>query len=98
MVQNIVKHHTLPFRHQVLTKTGKHIQGMGMGSVLLSKGGPGGASSYIDIDDYISTTGRNPYRSKGSRGQGLEKLTSKLQKLEITPPSDIKRKNITMNY
>jgi hypothetical protein len=94
MVHNIVSSHTLPFRHQVMKKTGKHIQGAGMGSLLLNKGGAGGASSYIDMDDYISTTGRNPFKS--TQGQGLNKLASKISKLEINPPSAIKRKNITM--
>ena len=35
-------------------------RGMGMGSVLLSKGGTGGASSYPDLDVYIHETGQNP--------------------------------------
>jgi len=73
---------------------GKHSSGQGMGSLLLNKGGPGGASSYIDIDDYIDTTGVNPYRT--AKGKGLEKLSGKLSKLQIEPSSTIKRKNITM--
>jgi hypothetical protein len=62
------------------------------------KGGAGSASSYIDIDDYIHTTGRNPYKESTSvvHGRGLEKLSSKISKLEIEPQSSIKRKNITM--
>lgn len=94
MVHNIVRSHTLPFRHQVLRKDKQHLSGTGTGSLLLNKGGAGGASSYMDIDDYISTTGRNPL--KGSEGRGLNKLASKISKLEINPPSSIKRKNITM--
>lgn len=34
-------------------------------SVLLQKGGPGGASSYSGLDDYIATTGNNPMSGKG---------------------------------
>ena len=97
-MHNIVKFHTLPFRTQTMKGGSKHTIGRGMGSLLLNKGGAGGASSYMDIDDYISTTGRNPYKeTKGHIfGKGLEKLSSKISKLEIEPPSNIRRKNITM--
>ena len=97
MVYNIISHHSLPFRAQTMKGIGKHSQGQGMGSLLLQKGGPGGASSYIDIDDYIDTTGRNPYKSgQHAKGKGLEKLSSKLSNLKIEPSSTIRRKNITM--
>jgi hypothetical protein len=81
----------------------KFIGGSGMGSVLLRTGGGGSASSYQDIDDYIATTGINPYTRTGvtqSKGSGMPKsLTSKLSKLQIAPPSDgPKRKNITMSF
>ena len=81
----------------------KFIGGSGMGSVLLRTGGGGSASSYQDIDDYIATTGINPYTRTGvtqSKGSGMPKsLTSKLSKLHIAPPSDgPKRKNITMSF
>ena len=81
----------------------KFIGGSGMGSVLLRTGGGGSASSYQDIDDYIATTGINPYTRAGvsqSKGSGMPKsLTSKLSKLQIAPPSDgPKRKNITMSF
>jgi len=81
----------------------KFIGGSGMGSVLLRTGGGGSASSYQDIDDYIATTGINPYTRVGvsqSKGSGMPKaLTSKLSKLQIAPPSDgAKRKNITMSF
>jgi hypothetical protein len=97
MVYNIVSHHSLPFRSQTMKGVGKHSQGQGMGSLLLNKGGAGGASSYIDIDDYIDTTGRNPYKSdQHAKGKGFEKLSSKLSNLKIEPSSTIKRKNIVM--
>ena len=81
----------------------KFIGGSGMGSVLLRTGGGGSASAYQDIDDYIATTGINPYTRAGvsqSKGSGMPKsLTSKLSKLQIAPPSDgPKRKNITMSF
>lgn len=97
MVFNIVRHHSLPFRSQTMKGGAKHTQGAGIGGLLLNKGGAGGASSYIDIDDYIDTTGRNPFKSEQhSRGKGLENLSSKLSKLNITPSSTIRKKNITM--
>ena len=97
MVFNIVSHHSLPFRSQTMKGRGKHSQGRGMGSLLLQTGGPGGASSYIDIDDYIDTTGRNPYKTdQHIKGRGLEQLASKLSKLNIEPMGNIKRKNIRM--
>lgn len=97
MVFNIVSHHSLPFRSQTMKGRGKHSQGCGMGSLLLNKGGAGGASSYIDIDDYIDTTGRNPFKSEQhAKGRGLENLSSKLSKLKIEPSSTIRRKNIVM--
>ena len=97
MVYNIVSHHSLPFRSQTMKGVGKQSQGAGIGGLLLNKGGAGGASSYIDIDDYIDTTGRNPYKSdQHAKGRGLENLSSKLSKLKIEPSSTIRRKNITM--
>ena len=77
------------------------IKGQGMGSVLLRTGGPGAASSYMDMDDYISTTGINPYTRAGvtqTRGSGLPKgLSAKLSNLNIAPPSGMQRKNIVIN-
>ena len=73
--------------------------GAGMGSVLLRTGGGGGASSYSDMDDYISTTGINPYAratSKGEGFKGMSKLSEKLSKLSIERPSS-KKKNIVMS-
>ena len=79
-------------------KSMKFISGSGMGSVLLRTGGGGAASSYMDMDDYIATTGINPYARSGvSSGKGLPSSTSKrLSKLSIAPPSS-HRKNIVMS-
>ena len=58
------------------------ISGSGMGSVLLRTGGAGAGSSYIDIDDYIATTGINPY-TRSTTGKGLaDRLGSKLSSLK----------------
>jgi len=97
MVYNIITKHSLPFRTQTLKGIGKHSSGMGIGGILLNTGGPGSASSYMDIDDYIDTTGINPYKaSQRSKGKGLEALSSKLSKLNIAPANTTRRKNITM--
>ena len=98
-MHNIVRFHTLPFRSQVMKGGHHHSIGKGNGSILLQRGGAGSASSYMDIDDYINTTGRNPYKNAQHHvtGKGLEKLSSKISKLEIEPSSSsLKRKNITM--
>ena len=98
MVYNIVTKTTLPFRGQVMKHKGKYSSGKGMGSVLLNTGGAGSASSYIDIDDYIETTHKSPFGAKGQGMKGLNELSAKLSKLNIQPSSNIKRKNITMNF
>jgi len=97
-MHNIVRFHTLPFRSQVMKGGHRHTIGRGNGSLLLQKGGAGSASSYMDIDDYIHQTGRNPYKGQSHvMGKGLEKLSSKISKLEIEPSSQrTVRKNITM--
>jgi len=105
MVFNSTKHVKLPFSNAMLKPhTGRVISkasGSGMGSVLLSKGGPGAGSSYSDIDDYIATTGINPYARAGVKkpsGTGLtKKLSDKLSKLNVIPDG-VKRKNITMSF
>lgn len=64
----------------------KLMEGMGMGSVLLSKGGAGAGSSYTSIDDYMNITGNSPARGSG--------LGEKLHKLVVKPltkkPQNIK--------
>lgn len=74
-------------------------KGEGMGSVLLRTAGGGAGSSYLDIDDYIATTGINPLtRVSKSSGQGIpSKLSAKLSKLNIAPPTENARKNIVMH-
>jgi hypothetical protein len=106
MPNNSAKFVKLPMRNAMMrSHTGRIMaKGEGMGSVLLSKGGPGAGSSYMDIDDYISTTGINPYTRNGvqkskakSTGTGLKSLTEKLSKLTVAPEG-VKRKNITMSF
>lgn len=70
---------------------------VGSGNSFLLDGGLGGQSSYRGIDDYMEITNR-----KGTiapRGEGLaDKITSKLQKLNIAPPTkQPKRKNISLS-
>lgn len=64
----------------------KLMEGRGMGSVLLNKGGAGAGSSYESIDDYMNITGNNPARGSG--------LGEKLHKLIVKPlnkkPQNIK--------
>jgi hypothetical protein len=78
-----------------------HVQGKGMGAVVIRKGGPGAGSSYMDLEDYIHTTGNNPetyaadFTAKMSGGRISKKLSSKLSSLSIEPK---KRKNIVMSF
>lgn len=108
MVYNVIKHVTLPHHNassmnslSAYHKNMNFIKGEGMGSVLLRTGGGGSASSYMDMDDYISQTGINPYARAGvsqSKGSGIpSSLSNKLSKLSIAPPSHSMRKNIVMN-
>lgn len=64
----------------------KLMEGRGMGSVILNKGGAGAGSSYESIDDYMNITGNNPARGSG--------LGEKLHKLIVKPlnkkPQNIK--------
>ena len=101
MVFNSTRIAQLPFSngqmhaHTRIMK-GKGISGCGVGGVLLRLGGGGGASSYQDIDDYVATTGINPYSRGKSKGQGLgtgmAKMREKLQKLSVEQPSATKPK------
>lgn len=79
--------------------------GCGIGGVLLD-GGIGGQSSYMDLDSYMNTTGRNPLTNQINRkqdiqlksGSGLaDKIAEKLSKLKIDKPAK-KKKNITMSF
>ena len=76
----------LPFSNAKLhSHKSSVIGGSGMGSVLLRTAGGGAGSSYLDMDDYIATTGINPYtRSSSNTGKGLvDRLGSKLSSLNI---------------
>jgi len=102
MVYNSVTHTKLPFSNAKVRPLLSRIlhAGTGMGSVLLRTGGGGAGSSYSDMDDYIRTTGINPYTRPGvmqPRGKGLQSLSSKLEKLDIIPDKHRKKK-ITMSF
>jgi hypothetical protein len=101
MVFNSTRHVKLPFSNAVVRPHMNRVltKGEGMGSVLLRTGGGGAGSSYQDIDDYVRTTGINPYAraSKKPTGTGLKNLSSKLEKLNIIPDK-MKKKNITMSF
>lgn len=77
------------------------MKGSGTGSVLLRQGGGGAGSSYMDIDDYIATTGINPYARAGvarPQGRGLDPgLANKLSKLNVNKLLSPVRKNIVMS-
>lgn len=106
MVYNAVQFHKLPFtnakvrpRLSRISTAGTGI-GAGMGSVLLRTAGGGAGSSYSDMDDYIRTTGINPYKRASvsqPSGEGLKSLTSKLGNLSIIPDKNRKKK-ITMSF
>ena len=76
------------------------MKGKGIGGVLLD-GGLGGQSSYSSVDDYISTTGRNPNTLQNVGGSGLSKpmgfrrdeMNSKIKSMMVKP----KVKNIKFN-
>ena len=72
--------------------------GTGMGSILLRRGGAGAASSYQDIDDYVATTGINPYsrgKSKSqSVGTGMAKMREKLAKLTVESDSPMTKPKV----
>lgn len=78
-----------------------HVQGRGMGAVVIRKGGPGAGSSYPNIEEYMEITGNNPdnyaenFASKMSGGRISRKLSSKLSSLNIEPR---KKKNIVMSF
>ena len=95
MVYNTTRYAKLPFSNSTMTAHTKRFMGKGIGGVLLATGGAGAASSYMDMDDYIRTTGRDPYRSNG---KGLSSVSSKLSKLNIEVPKSVgRRKNIVMS-
>ena len=62
---------------------------MSGGSILLSKGGPGAASSYESADDYHSTTGRGLGLGLYA-GAGLTNLKQLVPKSLSVKPRNIK--------
>jgi hypothetical protein len=75
----------------------RYMSGRGMGSVLLNRGGAGGASAYESVGDYTATTGVDPYgrSSVSSVGRGLGSMSKKLEELTIKPR---KRKDKNINF
>lgn len=102
MVHNSTRIAKFPFSNAVMASHTKKMTGSGNGSVLLRTAGPGAGSSYLDIDDYVRTTGVNPYARTAQAptiGSGMKGLASKLSKLNIEKPTvgKPKMKNITMS-
>jgi len=92
----------------IRTHNQKHINGRGIGDVLLDNGGTGGGSSYTSLEDYINTTGSDPYKSLGKgigSGAGsdnskksLASMNSKLENLFAKSQKGKKKeKNITFS-
>ena len=97
MVYNTTRFIKFPHSNMSMMAHTRRPMGKGVGAVLLREpGGAGSASSYMDMDDYIRTTKRDPARYKTS-GMGISS-SSKLNNLKLLTPNHIsKRKNITMN-
>jgi len=87
----------------------KHINGRGIGDVLLD-GGHGSMSvggSYTNLEDYINTTGSDPYKSLGkgigsgisdNNKKSLASMNSKLENLFVKSQKGKKKeKNITFS-
>lgn len=75
--------------------------GCGMGSVLLDKGGAGGASSYTSLGEYKRTTGEGMKVKPAvmprefSRGKGIGgEIEAKLQSLQLKNDTRKKPQNI----
>jgi hypothetical protein len=79
------------------TLTRKHINGRGYGSVLLD-GGMGGQSSYSNIEDYINTTGVNPYKETNSLGRGLKNMNAKIESLFVKSKKHNPKKDKNINF
>jgi hypothetical protein len=105
MVRTISKIYMPMANGTIKTATRKHISGRGYGTVLLNGGlgGYGGGSSYSSIDDYINTTGVDPYAGEPiSMGKGIRNLSSMNSKLEnllvkSNKKNPKKEKNINFN-
>ena len=99
MVYNTTRHIRFPHSNMTMAAHTRRPFGKGVGAVLLrDAGGAGSASSYMDMDDYIRTTGRDPNAYKTTSGKGLASIASKLSHLKIETPKHMsKKKNIVMN-
>jgi len=85
----------------IYTLTRKHINGKGYGSVLLDdgQGGPGVGSSYTSIDDYINTTGINPYsKETNNLGRGLKSMNAKIESLLVKSKKHNPKKDKNINF
>lgn len=99
----MVRHITRIHMPMVMKGTAAHhtrgMKGCGAGAVLLDggQGGAGGGSSYASLDDYMTTTNRNPYSSgRGLGGTDRTALNKKIQSLMVKAP--VKRsKNINFS-
>lgn len=86
-------HRTCPHVYtggRMLCRGRAHMKGSGMGSVLLSVGGPGVGSSYSSPEEYKEITGRTIPTGMGL-GAGL---SNKLQKLMVKPLENRPKMNI----
>ena len=98
MVHYTTRQVKIPLRNSKIQTLTRNITGG-----FLLDGGKGSQNSYYGIDDYIQTTGRNPYADNNSvvSGKGLDdKIRNRLQNLNISKPniSKPKVKNITMSF
>jgi hypothetical protein len=88
--------HQNPKSNQML-----QVKGGGMGSQLLG-GSAGGAGTYTSINDYVSTTGRNPFSGGGltqhnpysGGGSGMKRLSDKLSDLHYEKKKSRREPNI----
>jgi hypothetical protein len=100
MVRPVLKAVMTTSGGSIKTSTMRHSRGRGFGAVLLDNGGTGSASSYPSIDEYISTTGENPYAglaSSRSLGKGINSMNKKLETLLVKSKKGKKEKNINFN-
>ena len=82
----------------IWSHTKKHINGSGVGSVLLNKGGAGSASSYLSLEDYIDQTGQHPVVSGKGVSKSLSAVNNQLEKLLVKASKNpTKMKNINFN-
>jgi len=83
----------------IRTSTRQHIQGRGVGAVLLD-GGLGGQSSYASLDDYIHTTHQNPFKKEPQtiKGLGIEAMNKKIENLLVKSRKHNPKKDKNINF